>query len=806
MVWPGSHEPNGKKNDSMLSVHVLDNISREERYMDIKEVIRQIKAKLISGIKNKWLSVITLGGGALVRKSIINGVYVGFGILIILIFFLSIGGGYNIKSINSSVEDITDVNIPLNNQSQDIEIKLLSLSVRLYDVINSNSEEELERQKAIMNRSREEFENSLNKFIDFSRNDQELMRGMSKVADLSRDYLDIIDVMPELKHDNLLLLQNANKSQADFIAWLPVFRQMLQELKLKVFDDYVDNLMLNLLTYQSLAEKKVLEALGSNNTEEIVKARKSIEVFLDEYENWADNLYSEMPEAQNEIGALVANFKYSCGDDNGVVGQHERLVENTNALVENMISARDKINEIKTEITNIQLLVSKELSSAKEHAADKYEKSIIIIIVSLILSLGITAGVLFFLSRSIKKPMEVIVRRMKEFAEGDLDNQIVTKDVNEFGVIINNLNRVTAETGEVMLKMADSAKKLKMASTDNLVAADISKNAINEQRNETLNLASAMNEMLVNINDIAKAVSSTMTEIQGVENEAVKSQDIMTESMGKTLDLSDKIQENTKVIKNVSTLSSDIAKIIDIIRGVAEQTNLLALNAAIEAARAGEYGRGFAVVADEVRSLANTTANSANDIRKMIEDLQNTVIEAVNSSEECLKEMMLTKDKAEEASRAIDDIKVSVVHINEMASIIVDSVNKQMKTSESISSNIERISDLSNDNQIQIEALAITSQTLDTLASSTESSLNKFILPNSRKKSVKKVVEEKKVENTKPGFFCRLFGAKKASKKGAPIAAAVRGETAKGRSGLFKAGTDRLKKKKASSEQAKKTE
>ena len=774
--------------------------------MDIKEVIRQIKAKLISGIKNKWLSVITLGGGALVRKSIINGVYVGFGILIILIFFLSIGGGYNIKSINSSVEDITDVNIPLNNQSQDIEIKLLSLSVRLYDVINSNSEEELERQKAIMNRSREEFENSLNKFIDFSRNDQELMRGMSKVADLSRDYLDIIDVMPELKHDNLLLLQNANKSQADFIAWLPVFRQMLQELKLKVFDDYVDNLMLNLLTYQSLAEKKVLEALGSNNTEEIVKARKSIDVFLDEYENWADNLYSEMPEAQNEIGALVANFKYSCGDDNGVVGQHERLVENTNALVENMISARDKINEIKTEITNIQLLVSKELSSAKEHAADKYEKSIIIIIVSLILSLGITAGVLFFLSRSIKKPMEVIVRRMKEFAEGDLDNQIVTKDVNEFGVIINNLNRVTAETGEVMLKMADSAKKLKMASTDNLVAADISKNAINEQRNETLNLASAMNEMLVNINDIAKAVSSTMTEIQGVENEAVKSQDIMTESMGKTLDLSDKIQENTKVIKNVSTLSSDIAKIIDIIRGVAEQTNLLALNAAIEAARAGEYGRGFAVVADEVRSLANTTANSANDIRKMIEDLQNTVIEAVNSSEECLKEMMLTKDKAEEASRAIDDIKVSVVHINEMASIIVDSVNKQMKTSESISSNIERISDLSNDNQIQIEALAITSQTLDTLASSTESSLNKFILPNSRKKSVKKVVEEKKVENTKPGFFCRLFGAKKASKTGAPIAAAVRGETAKGRSGLFKAGTDRMKKKKASSEQAKKTE
>ncbi|WP_294463515.1 hypothetical protein, partial [uncultured Ruminobacter sp.] len=111
----------------------------------------------------------------------------------------------------------------------------------------------------------------------------------------------------------------------------------------------------------------------------------------------------------------------------------------------------------------------------------------------------------------------------------------------------------------------------------------------------------------------------------------------------------------------------------------------------------------------------------------------------------------------------------------------------------------------SNDNQIQIEALAITSQTLDTLASSTESSLNKFILPNSRKKSVKKVVEEKKVENTKPGFFCRLFRGKKTVPAKTATAAAARSVPAKGRGGLFKAGSVRLKKKGASSEPANKT-
>ncbi|WIM94027.1 methyl-accepting chemotaxis protein [Actinoplanes oblitus] len=65
-----------------------------------------------------------------------------------------------------------------------------------------------------------------------------------------------------------------------------------------------------------------------------------------------------------------------------------------------------------------------------------------------------------------------------------------------------------------------------------------------------------------------------------------------------------------------------VAGIASVISGIASQTRLLALNATIEAVRAGAAGSGFAVVADEVKSLADTTADSTEQITSTIATLE----------------------------------------------------------------------------------------------------------------------------------------------------------------------------------------
>lgn len=92
--------------------------------------------------------------------------------------------------------------------------------------------------------------------------------------------------------------------------------------------------------------------------------------------------------------------------------------------------------------------------------------------------------------------------------------------------------------------------------------------------------------------------------------------------------------ESTRAtVGGLTTASTEIGEVVNLINQVASQTRLLALNATIEAARAGESGKGFAVVAAEVKSLATETSAATERIEAQVRSIQEATSGVVGAIE-----------------------------------------------------------------------------------------------------------------------------------------------------------------------------
>jgi len=325
-----------------------------------------------------------------------------------------------------------------------------------------------------------------------------------------------------------------------------------------------------------------------------------------------------------------------------------------------------------------------------------------------------------FVERLISVPLIEIAKSLNELSTGDVTTECKAKShIKETSSIIASFGTLRGALNKSMKTVHDAAGVLNesIVSVDGMTGNNVDSitqinTAINEVAQtsqsvadnaqilaeKTANLGEDIEILNQNVNNLHNASETIKT----ANNEATACMRSVYAGANESVEAMEEIKGK---IDETNSAIGDISSALQAIESIAAQTNLLSLNASIEAARAGEAGKGFAVVADEIRSLADSSAESAKEIKQIIEnvvvlssgtvDISDRVYEVINKEktdiEEAQEKFNVLSDSVEASISEIETIRQMAGTLNNIKEEMSNATSNLGAISEELGASAEEV-------------------------------------------------------------------------------------------------------------------
>lgn len=418
------------------------------------------------------------------------------------------------------------------------------------------------------------------------------------------------------------------------------------------------------------------------------------ETFLTAFSQWR-------PKSQRLVDAVAANS----------MDITSATTMSTGALDKEFESLRDILDGIGEQLGAQAALLQK--NNHKERISAFTNIGIMMAI-----AIAVVVLISIFLPKLFSTPINQLSHELDDLAKGkgDLTARMPRLGQDEIGKLSHNFNRFISGLHKIIVQIQEAGNAVGQA-RGSLQKDSEDSLRVSEQYSKAMDVVAHSNhEMEDSIHDVAE--NTQQVSVQAKESiDVVKK---VSKQFGRARveieSLAENIDSASSVIGELAEETTNIASVLDVIKGIAEQTNLLALNAAIEAARAGEQGRGFAVVADEVRTLASKTQQSTEDINVMIDKLRGGADRAVDSMKGAQEIAGRTVEYSQDSESQVLGITSSLEEITDRITQVASAVEQQTRTIGEINGNLVQTKELSQQGMSSAHSIGSAVSTLNTQA------------------------------------------------------------------------------------------
>lgn len=313
------------------------------------------------------------------------------------------------------------------------------------------------------------------------------------------------------------------------------------------------------------------------------------------------------------------------------------------------------------------------------------------------------------LARGISKAINSMIRSLKKVADGDFTVQVTTKRSDEFMLMaeaitdtVEHVKGLISNVQEVNTQLVEAAERVNESSSIFMETTQNINGSVDEIKTGAYKLDEDSDNCLAQMDKLSEKIETVTTNTEDIGKVVESTRESIISGIGSMEGVTESTESTTRItahvieaIEGLQDKSRSIGTIVGVINEIAEQTNLLSLNASIEAARAGDAGRGFAVVASEISKLADQSLKSADQIRKIIDEIISNTSNVVDIAKEAFVIVQAQDKSVNDTTEAFEDMKKNINtllgSLQEITQNVVNMEGARVMTLESIE-NISSVS------------------------------------------------------------------------------------------------------------------